>query len=177
MALRLLLFLSLPLFLLDQASKAWILNRFPPPPPHDGFWVIEGWFEITRVHNQGVAFGMGNGQAWANWVFGGIAVVAFIGIFLLMRRGYFPGRIGHVAAALLLAGIPGNLLDRILHGYVVDFVHMKLPLYDKLFPSTLGWWPAYNVADACICVAASLMFILSFMPEPKKTDAEKTTSA
>ena len=163
---RLLLWLSLPLFLLDQATKWWIVSRFPPPPPHEGFWVIENWFEITRVHNMGVAFGMGNGQPWANWVFGAISATAFVAILVFTSRGFFPGLAGHLAAGLLLAGIPGNLIDRLVHGYVVDFVHMRLPLYDKIVPSSMGWWPAYNVADACICVAAALLFISSFAQDP-----------
>ena len=144
---RILLKLSLPLFVLDQLTKWWILGRFAPPPPHEGIWIIDGWFEITRVHNQGVAFGLGNGQPWANWLFGFISAGAFVAIFLLMRRGFFPGKCGHLAAALLLAGIPGNLIDRLVHGYVVDFVHVRLPLYDKIVPSSFGWWPAFNVAE------------------------------
>lgn len=165
---RSLLLVSLPLFLIDQITKWWILSTFPPPPPHEGFWVIKDWFEITRVHNMGVAFGMGNGQPWANYLFGAIAVCAFAAVFLLWKRGFFPGKLGHAAALLLLAGIPGNLLDRLLHGYVIDFVHVRLPLYDKIIPSSGGWWPAFNVADACICVAASLLFVLSFLPEKKE---------
>ena len=170
---RLLLLISLPLFVIDQITKWWILSRFPPPPPHEGFWVIEGWFEITRVHNMGVAFGMGNGQPWANYLFGGIAASAFVAIFILWKRGFFPGKLGTAAAVLLLAGIPGNLVDRLVHGYVVDFVHVRLPLYDKIIPSSGGWWPAFNVADACICVAASFLFILSFLPEKKAEPAQE----
>jgi signal peptidase II len=82
-----------------------------------------------------------------------------------------------IAVALLLCGIFGNLTDRLVQGflldefreasfwqrlsegYVVDFVAVKLPLYDKLVPSSGGWWPAFNVADSCICIAAALLFI------------------
>ena len=49
--------------------------------------------------------------------------------------------------------------QRLSAGYVVDFLAFKLPLYDKLVPSSHGWWPAFNVADSCICVAAVMLFI------------------
>jgi lipoprotein signal peptidase len=42
---------------------------------------------------------------------------------------------------------------------VVDFVAIKLPLYDKLVPSSGGWWPAFNIADSCICIAAAMIFV------------------
>jgi signal peptidase II len=82
-----------------------------------------------------------------------------------------------IAVALLLCGIFGNLTDRLIQGflledfkdasfwerlsqgYVVDFVLVKLPLYDKIVPSSGGWWPAFNVADSCICIAAVMLFI------------------
>ena len=60
---------------------------------------------------------------------------------------------GH--AALLVAGVAGNLTDRLLHGHVVDFIDVILPWY--------GRWPAFNVADSCICVAAGLFVLGSFL--------------
>lgn len=155
---RLFLFLSLPLLLLDIVTKEWILHRFGPPPVLDSIIVVEGLFEITRVHNTGVAFGMGNGAGWSNLVFGAIAVGAFTGIIVLWKRGFFPHRISQVAAALLLAGIPGNLQDRLRHGYVVDFLDFDLGFMR---------WPSFNVADSCITVAAVLLFFSAFLPEKK----------
>ena len=64
-----------------------------------------------------------------------------------------------LGAALLASGIVGNLTDRLLHGYVVDFLDVILPWY--------GHWPAFNVADSCICVAAILFLISGFVaPKP-----------
>lgn len=164
------LFLSLPLFLLDQATKYWVLQRFPDPrlEPHEPIHVIPGFFELHRVHNTGMAFGMLNGHPNANWIFGAIGVVAISAIAIFWRKGGFPDRISKVAAALLISGIMGNLTDRILpgRGYVVDFLGFQPPGYEWLtsifseYPSP--YFPSFNVADSCICIAAGLLIIASF---------------
>lgn len=159
---RLFLLLSLPLLVLDIASKEWILAIFPDPPPVQPIVVVPDFFHLTRVHNTGVAFGMGNGTGWSNLVFGAIAVGAFVLVAWFWKRGLFPHWSGRLAAALLLAGIPGNLLDRIRHGYVVDFLD---------FHWNGRHWPAFNVADSCITVAAVLLFVNAFLPEPSKAEA------
>lgn len=189
---RLLLWLSLPLYLLDQATKAWTVSRFPPPwrqigePGTDYLPWIEQGFHWVRVHNQGVAFGFGNGTAWAPVVFLIVPVIAGILIHLFWRKGVFNHPLSTLAVALILSGIAGNLTDRLVQGflleemadgtfwqrlgagYVVDFAAVKIPLYDLLIPSSGGWWPAFNVADSCICIAASLLFIGGMREEMTK---------
>ena len=156
---RYFLFLTLPLFALDLATKQWAVQRFEPPSDygHDGFTVIEGFFNLVRVHNTGIAFGMANGAQGANWVFGGVAVAALALIGWLWRTNAFPTRTSQVAVALLLSGIFGNLLDRLWRGYVVDFLDFHLG--EK-------HWPAFNVADSAICVAAFLLFVSAFQKTP-----------
>ena len=76
---RLLLVLTLPLYLLDQATKFWtVLNMDPPVPGYrvDTIELISGWVHWVRVHNQGVAFGMGNGTSWAPVVFLVVPLIA-----------------------------------------------------------------------------------------------------
>ena len=187
---KLLLFLGLPLYLLDQATKWWIVLHLPEPVrgTHSSWEylpVAENWFHISRVHNQGVAFGMGNGTAWAPVVFLVMPLVAMALIRLFWKKGVFNNALSQIAVVLLLTGIFGNLTDRLTQGsqlsylkdapfwdrlsagYVVDFISVKLPFYDKLVPSSDGWWPSFNVADSCICIAATLLF-LSGLREPKK---------
>ena len=170
---RLILLLSLPLFALDYATKEYIVQHFEAPPTTEdvrfatyepeSVTVIDGYFDIVRVHNTGVAFGMANGSEWANVVFGGITIAALILIWVLCRNNAFPTKISRVAVALLLAGIFGNLLDRFLRGYVVDFLH---------FHYRNEWaWPSFNVADSCICIAAGLLFISAFQKAPAKNPA------
>lgn len=176
---KLLLFLSLPLYVLDQITKFWTVGKFPPPWSHEAFHepVVENFFHLVRVHNQGVAFGFGNGSAWAPVVFLFVPVVALTMIRIFWKKGVFNHPMSQVAVALLISGIFGNLTDRLVQGflleefkgasfwqrlsegYVVDFIAVKLPLYDKIVPSSGGWWPAFNVADSCICIAAVLLFI------------------
>jgi len=176
---KLLLFLTLPLYVLDQITKVWTVWKFPPPWSPESFDlpVIENFFHLVRVHNQGVAFGFGNGSAWAPVVFLFVPLFALTMIRIFWKKGVFHHPLSKIAVALLLCGILGNLTDRLVQGfllqdfadaglwtrlskgYVVDFIALKLPYYDKLVPSSGGWWPAFNVADSCICIAAFLLFI------------------
>jgi signal peptidase II len=191
---KLLLFLTLPLYLLDQATKFWTIRNFAPPweEPGANIAVIEGVFHWIRVHNQGVAFGFGNGTAWAPVVFLLVPIIALIAIRIFWKKGVFEHPLSKLAVALLLCGIFGNLTDRLVQGfllaeyqdasfwgrlsqgYVVDFIAVKLPLYDKIVPSSGGWWPTFNVADSCICVAAVLLFIGGIREETKARGAKKS---
>lgn len=192
---KLILVLTLPLYILDQATKFWtVLNMEPSESIHDGFRLVEGWFHWVRIHNQGVAFGMGNGTSWAPVVFLMVPIIALVLIRLFWVKGFFESLMSRISVALLLCGIFGNLTDRLIQGflleayraeslwtrlsegYVVDFVAVRLPLYDKIVPRSGGWWPAFNVADSCICVAAALLFISGLREEQrnKKGDAGKS---
>lgn len=176
---KLLLLLTLPLYVLDQATKFWTIGTFPPPwvDSHAKIEVVSNLFHFIRVHNQGVAFGFGNGTSWAPIVFLFVPIFALTMIRIFWKKGVFNHPLSKVAVALLLCGIFGNLTDRLVQGflldefadagfwqrlsagYVVDFISIKLPLYDKLVPSSGGWWPTFNVADSCIFIAAGLLFI------------------
>lgn len=176
---KLLLFLTLPLYVLDQLTKFWTIRTFSPPwvKPTSSIEVVADFFHLVRVHNQGVAFGFGNGSAWAPVVFMVVPLIALTLIRIFWKKGAFEHPLSKIAVALLLCGIFGNLTDRLVQGflleeskgasfwqrlsdgYVVDFLAFKLPLYDKIVPTSGGWWPAFNVADSCICVAALLLFI------------------
>jgi len=180
---KLLLFVVLPLYLLDQATKWWIVLHFSHGEVRP---VIPGFFNLVRVHNQGVAFGLGNGTAWAPFVFLLVPLVALAVIAVLWKRGFFPDLLSRLAVGLLLTGIFGNLTDRLVqgffleelrgaslwtrlsHGYVVDFLDFTLPLYAKLVPSSGGHWPSFNVADSCICIAAALLFLSGLKAETPK---------
>ena len=188
--------LSLPLIILDQISKWWIVLTFRQPNilveenvfvddmGIDKITVVEDFFNIIRVHNQGVAFGFGNGSAWAPIVF---LIVPFITMFvvtILWRKNMFEG-ISKWSAPLLLAGIIGNLIDRLFqgfwlrgpeelsflgklgHGYVVDFIDIQVPFTNNYH------WPSFNVADSCICIAATLLFLSAFQPENKVKKQEE----
>jgi len=186
--------LSLPLYVIDQISKWWAVLKFSEPrEPYTmtgdpKIEVIEGFLWWTRVHNQGVAFGFGNGTTWAPIVFLLVLIGALFGIAWAWRAGHFNTKALRFAGALLVAGVVGNLTDRLVQGfylkqheektfltrlskgYVVDFIDVKIPGYEKISPRSGGHWPTFNVADSCISIAAVLLFLSAFQPEGKKDD-------
>ena len=145
--------ISLPLFILDQLTKVLIIQNFNLG---DEKVIIPNFFNLVRVHNTGIAFGKFNDTTYSNIIFSIIATIALVTIVILWKKNKFPGTINNYAIILLIPGILGNLIDRIWHGYVVDF----LDFYVKN-----SHWPSFNVADSCICVSAGLLFISAFKNE------------
>jgi signal peptidase II len=151
------LFLTLPLYALDQLTK-WLVLRcvHAEDPPYT---VVPDFFSIVNVTNDGAAFGSFKNN---NTFFIVLSCVAFVFVFaLLLRRTLSRDPLRDVSLALLLAGIMGNLTDRFLHGHVVDFL-----LFDLHIPLAHPF-PAFNVADSCICIAVVCFIIHSFR-KPKE---------
>lgn len=145
------LFLSLPLYALDQWTKQLILRFVSPEEP--GYGVIPDFFSLVNVTNTGAAFGSFKNN---NTFFIAISAVAFVVVVaLLMRRGSRDVW-RDVSLALLLAGIVGNFTDRLLYGHVIDFL-----LFD-LHVRFAHPWPAFNVADSCISIAVVMFVVHSF---------------
>jgi signal peptidase II len=154
---KLLLFITLPLYLLDQLTKGYIVRHYELNGEETT--VVPGFFWVHHTANTGVAFGLGNGQWWANYLFGFVSLAAATIITVLVKKGAFPGPFSRTAAALLYAGIAGNFTDRLLHGYVVDFLRFDLKFM---------MWPSFNVADSCVVVAACLLALSSFFEAPQE---------
>ncbi|MGE0310366.1 MAG: signal peptidase II [Lautropia sp.] len=133
--------------LLDQASKYAILARFDEG---EQLPVIPGWFNLTLWYNPGAAFSFLAGHdGWQRWFFTGIALVASVFILTLLVRHWYQGLFCG-ALALILGGALGNLVDRLEHGKVVDFL---------LFYRG-GWsFPAFNLADSAITLGAALLIL------------------
>ncbi|RFC43554.1 MAG: signal peptidase II [Verrucomicrobia bacterium] len=150
------------LYVLDQATKLWTagLDLHQPGwltlPQHvelgDHILVIPGVFHWVHFSNTGAAFGV---MQDSNRFFIGLSIAAFTGLLWALRRNLFPGKLNFAAVLLLLSGILGNFTDRLLHGYVVDFL-----FFDFGF-APFNPWPAFNVADSCICVAVGLLLLVS----------------
>ena len=192
---KLILMITLPLYILDQISKWWVVFNFKLPfvlvdgekfaVQEDTRPVIEGFFNLVRRHNQGVAFGIGNGTSWAPVVFLFVLVIALGAILFFWKRGAFTGP-AKWSAPLLISGILGNLTDRLFQGfwlepyagasfmtrlgqgYVVDFLDFKIPGFEKIMTSSGGHWPAFNVADSCISIAAVLLFLTAILEGRKE---------
>ena len=152
---RFIFFLSVPLYALDQWTKRLVLRFVSPDEPRI---IIPNFFHLVNVTNTGAAFGSFRNN---NTFFIAISSVAFFIVLLLLvrRRSHDVWR--DVSLALLLAGILGNLTDRLLYGHVIDFL-----LFDLHMPFAHPW-PAFNVADSCICIAVVFFVINSFRSEKK----------
>jgi signal peptidase II len=151
---RYLIYLSLPLFALDQLTK-WLIRQYVPYGSE--IPIIPGFFSLVHASNTGAAFSMFTGN---NIFFVCLALVALaVIIFLLVRDGYgrpISQRLTQptkISFALLAGGIAGNLTDRVFRGAVTDFLHFYVREYA---------WPSFNIADSCICVAAGLLLLASF---------------
>ena len=150
---RWIIFLSLPLYALDQLTKRWILQHIDPESP---LKIIPNWFDLVNVTNTGAAFGSFGSFKNNNLFFIALSSIALIAVAsLLLRKRSRKDAWGDVSLALLLAGVLGNLTDRLSYGHVVDFL-----LFDLHVPLAHPW-PAFNVADSCICIAVFCFIIYS----------------
>ncbi len=143
-------FLTLPFYALDQLTKRWVLQNIDPESPRI---IIRDYFDIVYVTNNGAAFGSFKNN---NAFFIALSCVALVSVAaLLLRQRPRPDAWRNVSLALLLAGVLGNLTDRLIYGHVIDFL-----LFDLHVPLAHPW-PAFNVADSCICVAVFCFIICS----------------
>ncbi|HEY7000880.1 MAG TPA: signal peptidase II [Candidatus Udaeobacter sp.] len=147
---KFILFLSLPLYALDQWTKQMVLRFISPDEPRV---LVSDFFSLVNVTNTGAAFGSFRGN---NTFFVTISSIALVVVLGLLLRPRLPDRWRDISLALLLAGILGNLTDRLLYGHVIDFL-----LFDLHVPYAHPW-PAFNVADSCISIAVVLFIIHSF---------------
>lgn len=147
---KFILFLSLPLYALDQVTKWFVLRHIHPEELRV---VIPDFFDLVNVTNNGAAFGSFKNN---NTFFIVLSCVAFVFVLALLLRRRSTDTLRDISLALLLAGVMGNLTDRLTHGHVIDFL-----LFDLHVPLARPW-PAFNVADSCICIAVVCFIIHSF---------------
>jgi signal peptidase II len=121
---------------------------------------VPDFFNLVNVPNTGAAFGSFKGN---NTFFVIISLIALVVVTILLVRRHRSDPWRDVSLALLLAGILGNLTDRLLHGHVVDFLLFNLHI------RYADPWPAFNVADSCISIAVVLFIIHSFRKEKSPT--------
>jgi signal peptidase II len=147
---KFILFLTLPLYALDQLMKHWVLRSVNP---YDARIVVPDFFHLVNVTNTGAAFGSFRGN---NTFFVVISVIALVVVTILLVRRRPSDAWRDVSLALLLAGILGNLTDRLLYGHVIDFLLFNLHI------RFADPWPAFNIADSCISIAVVLFIVHSF---------------
>lgn len=139
--------LALILLIADQLTKILILGAFRLG---DSTYVTS-FFNVVRVHNTGAAFSfLAAASGWQRWFFTAIGVAAALFI-LWMLRSHAGQKLFSFALACILGGAVGNVVDRLMHGYVVDFLQFHW--------SNRWYFPAFNVADAAITIGAAALIL------------------
>ena len=152
------LLVAFAVIVLDHLTKWWVsasleFQQFVPVLP---------FFSLVRVHNTGAAFSiLADAGGWQRWFFIAVGVIATVISVRLLKQYAYEKRMA-LALALVLGGALGNVIDRVVLGYVVDFLYFHY----KSFA-----WPAFNVADSAISVGAALLIWDSLFGKPVETRA------
>ncbi len=142
--------LAAVIVLLDQLTKRLILANYQLGDATP----VTGFFNIVRAHNLGAAFSfLADGSGWQRWFFTAVGIAAAVFI-VTMLRSHAGQRMFSFALALILGGAIGNVVDRLQHGYVVDFLD---------FYWSRSHFPAFNVADSAITVGAICLVLDELM--------------
>jgi len=141
--------LSALVIVLDQLSKAWIINHFA----YGETYTVLSVFNLVLAHNTGAAFSFLNDAGGIQrWLFSTIAVAASAWIIWLLRK-HRAQLLFSAALSMILGGALGNLIDRLAYGYVVDFLSFHWGEH---------YFPAFNLADSAITCGAFLLILDSF---------------
>ncbi len=136
---------SVTVVIIDQLSK-WIMSE--KLQLHDNIKIIDGFFNLTLVHNPGAAFGLFPHHQQLFFAFSVITTIAILFVYIKYAR---KNSTVQVLLGLILGGAIGNLIDRMSFGYVIDFLDFYLYKYH---------WPAFNVADSSICLGVGLITLI-----------------
>ena len=140
--------LAFIIILLDQITKVLIVGNYKLG---DGT-VVTSFFNVVRAHNTGAAFSfLANAGGWQRWFFTGIGIAAALFITYLLKA-HAGQKLFSFAMACILGGAIGNVIDRVLYGYVVDFLDFHWSFLSPLFHG--GHFPAFNIADSAISIGA-----------------------
>lgn len=156
------LWVSVIVFIIDQVSKYAVIGSM------DLYQSVQVMplFNLTYVHNYGAAFSFLHGAGgWQRWFFTAIAVAISVMILWWLKQSSRSARLLPVAFCFILGGALGNVYDRLVHGYVIDFLD---------FYVGNSHWPAFNIADSAIFIGAALLIIDMLK---NKEDDKKSSSA
>ena len=164
-AYRVLWMIGLAVFIADQATKLWIVARVPFDPMHshgvgNDISVINGFFYIIHVGNTGAAWSMFSGRSVTLAL---LAAGTLIALYLWRHTLGLKQRLAQVCFGLLCGGIVGNLVDRLVHKHVIDFIDLHFGSYI---------YPTVNVADSAICVGV-IVYLWQSLKQPRAAGGEK----
>ena len=145
--------IALTILLADQITKVLIIGSFQLGDSH----TVTSFFNLVRVHNSGAAFSfLSSASGWQRWLFTGIGLGA-AGFIIWLLRSHPNQKLFCFALSLVLGGAVGNVIDRVLWGYVIDFLDFH---WDGLAPLFYqGHFPAFNVADSAISVGTVCLLL------------------
>ncbi len=145
--------IALLVILSDQLSKTLIIGSFQLGDSH----TVTSFFNLVRVHNAGAAFSfLAGASGWQRWFFIGLGLAATVFIVWMLKQ-HGGQRLFSGALALILGGALGNVIDRLLHGHVIDFLQFHWDWLAPVFPG--GYFPSFNIADSTITVGAVLLIL------------------
>ena len=162
---------------LDQATKLLVMRCLPWPasgaPIYDlggnpaPITVVDGFFYLVHITNKGAAWGMFSGQTF---LLTSVAVLTLLAMWLFRRHLGFQYPQMQYAMGFFCGGIVGNVIDRVCHGHVVDFLDVHLPFVNYR-------WPAFNIADCAIFIGVSLYIIISLVLDHREKSELKSGEA
>ncbi|MDC9593035.1 signal peptidase II [Xenorhabdus sp. IM139775] len=158
------LWLVVVVLILDLGSKHLVLQHFTL---YESTPLIP-YFNLTYAQNLGAAFSfLADKGGWQRWFFALVAIAITVVLLTMMYRSNARQKLGNIAYALVIGGALGNLFDRLVHGFVVDFIDFYV-----------GEWhfPTFNIADSAICIGAALIIIESLI-SPDDKDKKAATKA
>lgn len=145
--------LAVIVILADQVTKTLILGWFQLGDSRP----VTDFFNLVRVHNTGAAFSfLAGASGWQRWFFITLGLVVSAGI-VWMIRSHPTQKLFCFAVSMIMGGALGNVVDRALHGYVVDFLQFRFQVLEPLFHG--GYFPSFNLADSAITLGAVCLIL------------------
>ena len=145
--------LAFIILLVDQFTKVLIVGYYQLGDSTP----VTSFFNIVRAHNPGAAFSfLANESGWQRWFFTGLGCVA-AGIIIWMLKSHPTQKLFSFAMACILGGAIGNVIDRMVYGYVIDFLDFHWSWMAPMFHG--GHFPAFNVADSAISIGAVCLIL------------------
>jgi signal peptidase II len=148
------LLLATFIIIVDQLSKLWIISLFPI----SGMGIeVTPFFNLVRVHNEGAAFSfLANAGGWQRWLLMIVVLGVSVVFTYLIKKG--EGSKGFkLGLSFMLGGALGNVIDRIYHGYVIDFFDFHFSWLESIFYQ--GHYPSFNIADSAITGGVCIILI------------------
>jgi signal peptidase II len=151
----LLLWLGLALIVIvaDQFTKTLVVGWFQLGDSRP----VTSYFSLVRAHNVGAAFSfLSNASGWQRWLFAGLGLGAS-GFIVWMLRKHPTQTLFCFAITMIMGGALGNVIDRLIHGYVIDFLEFRFAFLAPMFPG--GYFPSFNLADSSITLGAACLIV------------------